>query len=128
MEGKSPDEIYAKYLFEQRVATPDQLNLLMLRNSRMTKVQRNGVKLVLYGEEYWFRSDDLNWNHIGENVYFRYNPDDLREVRVYNEKDQFIGTAQQEGALSYFAANKEEARERIRETRKLENRLKHTKC
>lgn len=124
MEGKSPDEIYAKYLFEQRVATPDQLNLLMLRNSRMTKVQRNGVKLVLYGEEYWFRSDDLSWNHIGENVYFRYNPDDLREVRVYNEKDQFIGTAQQEAALSYFTTSKEEARERMRETRKLEKQVK----
>ena len=124
MEGKSPDEIYSKYLFEQKVATPDQLNLLMLRNSRMMKVQRNGVKLVLYGEEYWFRSDELNWNHLGEKVYFRYNPDDLREVRVYNEQDQFIGTAQQEGALSYFAANKEEARERIRETRKLEKQVK----
>lgn len=124
MEGKSPDEIYAKYLFEQRVATPDQLNLLMLRNSRMTKVQRNGVKLVLYGEEYWFRSDDLSWNHIGENVYFRYNPDDLHEVRVYNEKDQFIGTAQQEAALSYFTTSKEEARERMRETRKLEKQVK----
>lgn len=124
MEGKSPDEIYAKYLFEQRVATSDQLNLLMLRNSRMTKVQRNGVKLVLYGEEYWFRSDDLSWNHIGENVYFRYNPDDLHEVRVYNEKDQFIGTAQQEAALSYFTTSKEEARERIRETRKLEKQVK----
>lgn len=124
MEGKSPDEIYAKYLYEQRVATQEELNLLMLRNSRMTTLQRNGVKLVLYGEEYWFRSDELSMHHIGEKVYFRYNPDDLREVRVYNEADQFIGTAQQEGALSYFAANKEEARERIRETRKLEKQVK----
>lgn len=124
MEGKSPDEIYAKYLYEQRTATPEQLNLLMLRNSRVIKVQRNGVKLVLYGEEYWFRSDELTYNHIGEKVYFRYNPDDLREVRVYNEADQFLCTAQQEGALSYFAANKEEARERIRETRKLEKQVK----
>ena len=57
-------------------------------------------------------------------MYFRYNPDDLREVRVYNEEDQFLGTAQQEGALSYFAANKEEARERIRETKKLEKQVK----
>ena len=124
MEGKSPDEIYAKYLYEQRVATPEELNLLMLRNSRMVTLQRNGVKLVLYGEEYWFRSDELAWNHLGEKVYFRYNPDDLHEVRVYNEDDQFLGTAQQEGALSYFAANKEEARERIRETRKLEKQVK----
>lgn len=123
MEGKSPDEIYTKYLCEQRTATPKQLNLLMLRNSRMVKVQRNGVKLVLYGEEYWFRSDELTYSHIGEKVYFRYNPDDLREVRVYNESDQFLCTAQQEGALSYFTANKEEARERIRETRKLKKQV-----
>lgn len=124
MEGKTPDAVYAKYLSEQRTATPEQLNLLMLRNSRMVKVQRNGVKLVLYGKEYWFRSDELTYNHIGEKVYFRYNPDDLREVRVYNEADQFLCTAQQEGAISYFAANKEEARERIRETRKLEKQVK----
>lgn len=123
MEEKSPDEIYTKYLYEQRTATEEQLNLLMLRNSRMVKVQRNGVKLVLYGEEYWFRSDELTYNHIGEKVYFRFNPDDLREVRVYNEADQFLCTAQQEGALSYFAANKEEARERIRETRKLKKQV-----
>lgn len=123
MEGKSPDEIYAKYLYEQRTATVEQLNLLMLRNSRMVKVQRNGVKLVLYGEEYWFRSDELTYNHIGEKVYFRFNPDDLREVRVYNEADQFLCVAQQEGALSYFASNKEEARERIRETRKLKKQV-----
>lgn len=123
MEGKSPDEIYKKYLYEQRTATEEQLNLLMLRNSRMVKVQRNGVKLVLYGEEYWFRSDELTYNHIGEKVYFRFNPDDLREVRVYNEADQFLCVAQQEGALSYFASNKEEARERIRETRKLKKQV-----
>ena len=127
MEGKSPDEIYAKYLYEQRVATPDELNLLMLRNSRMVKVQRNGVVLKLYDEEFWFYDMELVRDHIGEKVYYRYNPDDLREVRVYNEQDQYIGSARQQTAVSYFAANKEEVKEHLQENRKLEKYVKSYK-
>ncbi len=123
MGGKTPDQVYAQCLYEQRVATPEQLNLMMLRNSRMVKVQRNGVCLKLYDRNLYFNSDGLLMDHIGEKVYFRYDPDHLDEVRVYDEKDRFLCTAQQKGQLSYFAS-KEEVQQAMKENRELEKTVK----
>ena len=53
----------------------------------------------------------------------RYNPDDLREVRVYDEQDRFLCTAQQTEALGYFA-DREELAEHIRKNRKYMNAVK----
>ena len=119
MGNKSRNEVYADNLIEMRTATKEELNLMMLRNSRMTKVRRDGVILKLYDTEIPFWSDELLYNHIGESVYFRYNPDDLSEVRVYDANDRFICTAQQHTALSYFAS-KEDVAEKMREQRQLE--------
>lgn len=123
MGGRTPDEVYAACLYEQRIATPEQLNLMMLRNSRMVKVQRHGVRLKLYDKELYFNSDELLMNHIGEKVYFRYAPDNLAEVRIYDEQDRFVCTAQQQGQLSYYAS-KEDIQEAMREVRGLEKAVK----
>lgn len=117
MDGRTPDKVYAECLVEQRVATADQLNLMMLRNTRMQKVTRDGVYITLCGEKVPFNSHDLNFYHLGRKAYVRYNPDDLREVRVYDDQDRFLCTAQQAESLSYFA-DKEELAEKIRENRK----------
>lgn len=117
MDGRTPDQVYAACLMEQRIATADQLNLMMLRNTRMQKVTRDGVYITLCGQKIPFNSQELNFYHINRKVYVRYNPDDLQEVRVYDEQDRFLCTAQQTDALSYFA-DKEELAEQIRENRK----------
>lgn len=117
MNGKTPDQVYAACLYEQRIATPEQLNLMMLRNTRMQKVGRDGVHLNLFGHQLYFNSHDLNFYHIGQKVYFRYDPDNLEEVRVYDDKDRFLCTAQQTGELSYFA-DKEEVQKAVQENRK----------
>ncbi len=117
MNGRTPDQVYAACLAEQRVATPEQLNLMMLRNTRMQKVGRDGVHLDLYGQKLNFNSHDLNFYHMGRMVYFRYDPDNLAEVRVYDDKDRFLCTAQQTGALGYFA-DKEEVQKAVQENRK----------
>ncbi|MCX4341407.1 MAG: Mu transposase C-terminal domain-containing protein [Lachnospiraceae bacterium] len=117
MDGRTPDRVYAACLTEQRIATPEQLNLMMLRNTRMQKVTRDGVYVTLCGEKVPFNSTELNFYHINRKVYVRYNPDDLQEVRVYDDQDRFLCTAQQTDALSYFA-DKEELAEHIRENRK----------
>lgn len=117
MDGRTPDQVYAACLMEQRIATADQLNLMMLRNTRMQKVTRDGVYITLCGQKVPFNSQELNFYHINRKVYVRYNPDDLQEVRVYDEQDRFLCTAQQTDALSYFA-DKEELAEQIRENRK----------
>ncbi|MCM1121808.1 MAG: Mu transposase C-terminal domain-containing protein [Eubacterium sp.] len=117
MNGRTPDQVYAACLTEQTVATAEQLNLMMLRNTRMQKVTRDGVYVTLCGQKVPFNSGELNFYHIHRKVYVRYNPDDLREVRVYDEHDRFLCTAQQTEALGYFA-DKEELAKHIRENRK----------
>ena len=117
MNGRTPDRVYADCLAEQRIATPEQLNLMMLRNTRMQKVTRDGVYVTLYGEKVPFNSPELNFYHINRKVYVRYNPDDLREARVYDDQDRFLCTVQQTDFLSYFA-DKDKVKEHIRKNRK----------
>ena len=117
MNGKSRDEVYAACLYEQRMATPEELNLMMMRTSRMQTVNR-GVKIKFYDTDIRFYSDELIMQHDHEKVYVRYNPDDLAEVRVYDEQDRFLCTAKQQDKLSYFAS-KDEVGEHMRENRTL---------
>lgn len=119
MGHKTRNQVYEEQLVEVRKASQEDLNLMMLRNTRMQKVKREGVVLKLYGTEITFWDQALAFNHIDEEVYVRYNPDDLAEVRVYDEQDRFIGTAAQKTALSYFA-DKEAVAERMKEQRQFE--------
>lgn len=123
MDGKTRDDVYAECLVEKRTATTDELNLMMLRNSRPVKVNRNGLKLSINGKDLYFISAELLYHHFGEQVYYRYNPDDLKEVRVYDESDRFIGTAQQIATLSYFAT-KEEVQREMQKIRSFEKMVK----
>lgn len=122
MDGKTRDEVYAACLYEQRVATPDELNLMMLRTSRMQTVNR-GVKIKFYGTDIRFYSDELIMQHDHEKVYVRYNPDDLAEVRIYDGQDRFLCTAKQQKKLSYFAS-KDEIAGAMRESRTLGRAVK----
>lgn len=119
MGHKTRNQVYAEQLVEVRRASPEDLSLMMLRNTRMQTVRRDGVVLKLYGTEVTFWSRELAYDHIGEKVYFRYNPDDLSEVRVYDGKDRFLCTAQQQTALSYFA-DREAVAEKMKEQRQFE--------
>lgn len=111
MNNKCPDEVFAENLIEQRIATPEELNLMLMRNSRMQKVKRNGVQFKLYDMELWFGNDELIMNHIGESVYFRYDPDNLSSVRIYDINDKFIMEVPLKNKLSYKATKEEIARE-----------------
>jgi len=126
MGGRTRNEVYAACLIEKRTATKEQLNLMMLRNTRMQTVQRNGVYLHMYDCKIWFNSLELSYSYQGEKVYFRYNPDELSEVRVYDGQDRFLCTAKQIARLSYFAS-KEEVAAAMKENRQLEKLVKHYK-
>ncbi len=117
MNGRTPDQMYAECMIEKRIATPEQLNLMMMRHSRMQTVSKEGVYLNLYGQKLYFQSEDLILRHIKEKVYIRYNPDDMGEVRVYSSEDRFLCTAQQVRLLSYFE-NKETLKNAISDQRK----------
>lgn len=129
MNGRTRNQVYAACLTEKRVASTEQLNLMMMRNSKPVKVQREGVRLSMYDAYIYFNSQELLYNHIGKKVYFRFNPDDLREVRVYDEEDRFLCTATQQGKLSYYATTDEikEAMQQIREFERMVKGYKRQK-
>ena len=59
-------------------------------------------------------------------MYKRQDPDNLQEVRVYDEQDRFLCTAAQVASLSYFA-KKEEVAAAMKEQRKYERTVKEWK-
>ncbi len=124
MYGKSRNEVYTKCLIEKRTAALEELNLMLMRNSKPCTVQRAGVRLPMYDAYIWFNSEELLFNHIGKKVYFRFNPDDLKEVRVYDEQDRFLCTATQQGKLSYYASA-EEVKEKMQQMRSYERLVKN---
>ena len=94
LNGMTPNECYGDNLFEKRVAREDDLNILMLRTERLQTVQRNGVKLLVSGETVWYYSTELILDWQGKKVFVKYDPDNLDTVRVYDEKERFIMTAE----------------------------------
>lgn len=122
MRGMTPNQVFQKYLVEQRTASPEILNLMLLRSTKLQKVKRGSVHLSLYGQEILFRDTGLINMH-GNSVYVRYDPQHLETVRVYDEKDRYLLTAAQEESLSYFAS-KEDVAEKMKEQRHYENIVK----
>lgn len=82
----------------QRIASEDDLNLMLMRTTRYQKVKRNGVCIEIAGEKLWYSNADT-WQHVGDEVYVRYDPTDLKTVRVYDVEDRFLYTCQVEPAL-----------------------------
>lgn len=74
---------------EIRRATADELDLMLMRNSRYQKIQRKGVYIEISGEKLWY-ADEKTWMHLGEEVYVRYDPTNLTAVRVYDKDDRYL--------------------------------------
>ena len=92
--GKSRIDVWNESIQEagQRMAAPEDLNLMLMRSTRIQKVRRNGVYITICGEklDYW---DADTWELQGQDVYVRYDPADLATVRLYDaETDQYIRT------------------------------------
>lgn len=126
LRGMTPDAAFARYLVEQRKAPEEELNLMLLRSTRLQKVRRDGVKLRFYEKDLWFVSDSLVYDHLGEEVFVRYNPDDLSRVRIYDREERFLMEAPQDTQIGYFAS-KEEVAAKMHEKRRLENVVKSYK-
>lgn len=97
-----------------RDAADEDLTLLMARTSRYQKIHRNGVYIEQYGKKIWFKDDSTVFN-VGREVYVRFDPADLDEVRVYDrETDKYLWTYKRADYLNIpYAAKGEEGRNRI---------------
>jgi hypothetical protein len=73
-------------------AEESDLNLMLMRSTRVQKVKRDGVFITISGEKIWYMDYENTYKHLGEEVYVRYDPADLREVRVYDAEDRYLWT------------------------------------
>lgn len=119
--GKMKMDVFNAHLIKQRKASDDELNLMLLRSSRLQKVGRRGVHLDIAGGRIDYWNDDFLQLLFGQEVYFRYNPDDLSSIRIYNKEGQFIMTvpADNEAVLSYNSS-KEDVKVAMQKTKRFE--------
>ena len=105
--GKPCIEVWHDRLQEKRVpADEEQLNLMLMRSTRKQKVKREGVRLLIHGKPLWYYDMDFVLENQGKEVYLRYDPTSLKDVRVYTLEDKFICTlpAFDEVVLRYDAS------------------------
>ena len=119
--GKTRMDVYREQLYEKRVATESDLNLMLMRSTRSQKVGRRGVHLTIAGEKINYFNDDLILNHFDESVYCRYDPENIAEVRIYDLEDNFIMTAPADNdAVLDYGASKEAVAQALRKVKSLE--------
>lgn len=88
--GKPRMQVWQEQLKCKRVAPADELNLMLMRSSRPQTVGRNGVTVKLAGAVLDYYTPEFTLQYQGKKVYYRYDPDDLRKIRVYDLEDRFV--------------------------------------
>ena len=119
--GKPRQQVYNENLHTKRVAGAEDLSLMLMRSARVQKVTRRGVHLDIAGQRLDYWNDDFIFNYMGEKVYFRYDPEDLSAVRVYDLQDRFIMEVPVDNtAVLTYGASKEEVKQAMGKVRRLE--------
>ena len=127
-EGKPRQQVFNENLHTKRVASAEDLNLMLMRSSRAQKVTRRGVHLDIAGKRIDYWNDDLVFHYLGQQIYYRYDPDDLSEVRVYDLQDRFIMSVPADNtAVLTYGASKEEVKEAMAKVRRMERITKEAK-
>ncbi len=125
--GKTRREVYYEHLKEKRVASKEDLWLMMLRSTKPHKVSRRGVHITIAGQKLDYVNDDLLMNWQGKQVYVRYDPENLESVRVYDTNDRYITTARcANNTVLAYGADKEEVAQAMREVRRQERIVKES--
>lgn len=127
-KGKRKQDVFYEHLTRKRVAPAEELNLMLMRSARPQQVTRRGVHLDIGGGRIDYWNDDFVHLMLGKKVYFRYDPEDLSGVRIYDLEDRYIMTvpADSEAVLSY-GAGKDDVRAAMAKTRRLKRIAKEYK-
>lgn len=83
-------DVWNKEISEIRKATEDELNLMLMRSTRVQKIKRNGVYVTICGEKIWYMHPEQTVLHLDEEVYVRYDPANLASVRIYSTDDRLL--------------------------------------
>lgn len=91
-QGCSKIDVWNKSIqnIDVKMYNSDTLNLLMMRTSGYQKIKREGVFVPYQSEKIWYYDKETTWQHIGEEVCVRYDPCDLRQVKIYDKDDRFL--------------------------------------
>lgn len=116
-------DVWNKSCRSVRMAKPEELNLMMMRSTRFQKIKRNGVCIDIFGEKLWYMDMKETVQNLEKRVYVRYDPADLRSVRIYDTDDKYLFTWKLADYLlsEYLTEKKEEIadnQKRIRAVRK----------
>lgn len=123
--GKTRMQVYNDNLHSVRKATADELTLMLMRSTRPQKVTRRGVHLDISGQRLDYWNHEMLMTLLGKQVYFRYDPDDLSEVRIYDLEDRYIMTVPVDNtAVLKYGASKDEVKAAMQEVRKAERLTK----
>lgn len=108
-QGKCRMDVYNANLHTKRVATAEDLNLMLMRTTRYQTIGRKGVQITVSGVKLYYWDAPLLLSRQGQKVYVRYNPEDLSEIRIYDEENRFIQTApiDRECRLTWGASKEE---------------------
>lgn len=119
--GKPRMQVFNENLHSKRVASAEDLNLMLMRSARPQKVTRRGVHLDIAGQRIDYWNDDLLMHFMGQQVYFRYDPDDLSEVRVYNLEDRYIMSVSADNtAVLTYGASQDDIKEAMAKVHRME--------
>jgi len=125
MYERSPNEVFAEERFVKRTATLEDLNLMLMRSSKMQTVGRKGVHLEISGEKLFYWSKDFLIEHQEQKVYLRYDPEDLREVRAYDAEDKYLCTVPVDSdTILKYGSNKEDVKKAISQIRSFKKAVK----
>lgn len=106
--GKTRLEAWKDNIKSIRRVNKEDLDLMLLRSDRPQIIKRNGVKLTICGVTLWYLNDTIS-DLQDHKVYVRYNPADLRSVRVYEDgTDKYICTVNRLNNVLPFAGRVED--------------------
>ena len=123
--GKPRIEVYHTYLYKKRVASPEDLNLMLMRSSRPQQVTRRGVHLDIAGQRIDYWNEEMLMLLLGKKVYYRYDPENLSEIRLYDLEDRYIMSVPADNiAVLTYGASKEDVKAAMGKVRKMERLTK----
>lgn len=125
-KGMSRIEVWNKTIRSVRQAEEAELNLMLMRSTKFQKVKRNGVYVEMFGEKHWYMNTEETVMNLNKKVCVRYDPADLRSVRIYDEDDRYLCTWKLADTLllDYISAEKEEIADAQKLTRSVRSFVK----
>jgi len=119
--GKPRMQVYNENLKRRRTASAEELNLMLMRSTRPQTVKRRGVSLKIGGKQLDYWNDEMLLNLQGKKVYFRYDPENLGSVRLYDLDDRFIMEVPVDNeAVSKYGASQNAVKAAMKKVKRME--------